>query len=178
MLPLDNLAVCFIEFNLKPQYQQKLKHRNSRKRTGSTLLSWADWATNKCFCILPRIPHLVAGQKWSREKRMSPRNVGSSFPLRKISWKVRWGTEGWRMSDGGKVGCSVPHWDPAAAVAATMCQIYKAYGWRHLAVQEYTRWHLQMSEHVLQVWKDSRGLCHSLTRGIWKFSWLIPGELK
>ncbi len=63
------------------------------------------------------------------------------------------------------MGCPVPHWGPVDSVAATACQIITSSGvgdtW--LFTPEHARWLPQLSDHVLHVWRDSRGLCHSIT---------------
>lgn len=83
---------------------------------------------------------------------------------------------GWVME--GKVECSVPHWGRAHSVAAETCQITESTvedTW--IFTPEHSGWLLQMSKHVLRVWKDGGGLCHAITHRVWKVSSCALREL-
>lgn len=105
-------------------------------------------------------------KKENMEEDAKEHNLGWIFSLRMKSWKERMGKE--RMGKwviGGKVGCPVPHWGPEGSVATAPCQnITSSVLWdTWLFTPEHARWLPQLSDHVLHVWKDSRGLCHSIT---------------
>lgn len=154
-------------------------------------LSFTDRTTKQTLCI-KYYQKILCLSAWSKNKTHSncslfpgKKDGGGCertwfwLPSRKLSWRVRWGIERRRMSDRRKVGCPVPYWGPVDSVAVTACQIITSSeaGDTWLFTPEHARWLSQLSDHVLHVWRDSRGLCHSITHMEWEFSWLMSWEL-